>query len=671
MAGFIRRFGYNPGIEQITQIEGVVIVDTPPPGAVNGISNGVVGVVGEFSDMTYATQVSSSGVVATKAQPVEVFSSQDMLTKLGGWDETLGNFGTADGNGFALLRNKKFSRLVCVPVNLASAGAGRVWRELPTNKSASIALPIVPMQGGVVQAGREFATNPYRVRLAKRVNFTGLGHFKNGTDGAVTAAGAATSGAFTAAGGGFLTAYNGGPVPKGSILVLGTIGGAGALGANALTLRVTAQASSNTSLTVEKLDGSSFTWTTGTNLPWRLHPQSDADSAGLVNAGAYALADTGGYGLPCRPVPLAAETGTVPAATSLAPVSVPTAGSASSWDPLSGLTLRSHQSAGFVYVAATQGRNAVNDATIDALYLTALDSLLADEVPARDVNIVLAARTSTNIRTALKAHVLSASEVGLGRLACLSPGLDTVSSTTAISSSDPGVGATRHERVEYAWPGLKTFIPEAVGTTLSTADGNTTTDGVLDTRSDAWLASVLSNLPPERNPGQSGAPVSTIMAPVLGIQRGMTALTVGDYSNMRAYGICGPRIDSDAGAIFQSGVTSSLTSGEKNISRRRMADFIQDSVGRALKKFVKQPLTTALKDAVVGEIDAFLNQLKSPNNPAAQRIVDYSVDDKSGNTPDLEARGVFVVIGRARTLASADFIVFQSEVGEGVKVTAS
>ena len=70
MSGFVRRYGFSPGVETITLIEGVVIVDLPPPGTVNGQSSGVVGMVGEFADMTYATSVDSSGAVTTKAQPV-------------------------------------------------------------------------------------------------------------------------------------------------------------------------------------------------------------------------------------------------------------------------------------------------------------------------------------------------------------------------------------------------------------------------------------------------------------------------------------------------------------------------------------------------------------------------------------------------------------------------
>lgn len=665
MSGFTRRFGSFPGIETITTIEGVNIVDLPPPASIAGVSSGVVAMVGEFADMTYATAVSSTGVVTTKAQPVEVFSAQDMADKVGGWDSSIGNFGVAMGNGFAALRNKTFSRLVVIPVNLASSAAGRAWRDLPTNAGAALATPVVTMQGGVVAAGREFKSGVNRVHLAKRAVFTALGHYFANTDGATTTAAAAATQVLTSAAGGFLTANAGSPVPKGAIVVLGQIGGAGALGTNAGTYRVQATASVDTTLTLEKLDGTNFVLTTGSSQPFRIHPQTDADTGGTAGINSN-LADTSGYTLPARPLDA-----TIAAATAMAPTVVPSAATATTWDSLSGITLRSHVSTGFVYVSTTQAPNAVNDATIDALYTTAMDALLGDASPSRDVNILVAARASNTINAYIKTHVLQASAVGVGRIGIISPILTTTSVTSAISSSAPGVGASRDERVVYSWPGAVTFIPDAVGTSLGTADGLTTTDGNIDTFGSAWLAAVLSNLAPERNPGQAASPVNTVLSPIIGIQRGVPVLGLNEYSALKAAGICGLRLDRADGPVFQSGVTTSLTAGKTNINRRRMADFLQDSLALALSSFSKLPLTQSLKDAVSGEVDAFLNGLKSPSNPAAQRIVNYQVDDKSGNTPDLLARGVYVVIVRVQTLSTADFIVLQTEVGEGVKITAS
>jgi len=661
LPGFIRRFQYFPGIEQITQIEGVVIVDLPPPGAVNGVGVGTVCVVGEFADMTYGTSVDTSGNVSTKGQPVEVTSGQDLLDKLGSFDETLGDTGLAGGNGFITIRNKKFSRLMAVPVNLCSAKGVRLFRDLPTCKSATDPNPVVVVSGAAVAAGREFKTGANRVRTGARKAFTALGQYKQAVDGAVVAAGSpGPTQTFGSATGAFTTARNGLAVKKGDILVVGVIGGAGALGANAATYRVTADATVATQLTVQKMDGTSFDWSSGTALPYRVHFNSDADTGGEA-----ALADDGGHTVPARPLDA-----TITGSTNVNPTVVPPAGTATSWDPLSGLTLNTIATTGLVYTSTIQASNAVNDATIDALYSLAIDSLLTDDLPGREANILLLARHSDTIRAKQKSHVLTASGQGVGRITTMSPGLTTVSLAAAIGDAAPGVGATREERVEYAWPGMRTFIPEAVGFAMKGADGLPHTDGLLDVHGDGYLASVLSVLPPERNPGQATAPVPEVMASVLGFQRGVSGLSIGDYIQLRDKGVVALRIDRTAGPIFQSGVTSSLISGQKNINRRRMADFIEDSLSQRYVQFAKLPLTAALKDTIVGETDAYMSQLLSENNPPAQRINGYIIDDKSGNTPGTEGRGIYVVIVKVRTLATADFITLVAEVGEQVNVTA-
>ena len=662
MSGFVRRFGSFPAADVIQQIEGVDIVDLPPPGAVNGVGVGVAAVIGEFADMSHGLSVDTVGVVTTNPVPVEVTSAQDLLDKVGGFDETIGDTGISGGSGFIALRNKKFFRLVVVPVNLASANAGRLFRELATNKGATDPTPIVPMSAGSVSAGREFKTGVNRVRTCKRVVFSSLGAYAQGTDGAVTAAGApAATQTFTSAGSLFLTANGGLGVKKGDFLVVGQIGGAGALGANAATYRVHADPTINTSLVVEKLDGANFDWTSGTALPFRVHPATDADS------GVGEVADTIACTVPARPLDA-----TVAAATSIAPSVVPPAGTATTWDPLSGLHFRTHPTGALTYTSTIQAPNAISDATIDALYAPCFDALLSDDLPSRDVNIVIPARTSATIRAKQKSHVLEASAVGYGRISPVSPPLTTLTVSGVIVDASPGVGATRDERIIYDWPGVQTFIPEAVGFNMKGADGFNHSDGMIDTHLNMWMASVLSNLAPERNPAQQTDPIPTIMSPIMSFQRGVSKLNINDYILLRKYGIAAARYDRTIGGfIFQSGVTSSLTSGQKNINRRRMADYLEDSIAERLNQFSKLPLTQSLKDSEIGECDAFLTLLKSDNNPAAQRIFDYRLDDVSGNTSDLEGAGIHVIIVKVRTLPTADFIVLQAEVGENVRVTSA
>lgn len=658
--GFIRRFSSYPGNNVIAQIEGINIIDLPPPGSIQGVGEGTVALVGEFADVSLAVTVSASGVVSTLTQPYQVSSAQDLLNNFGGFDETLGDTGISGGNGFIALRNKSFASLVVVAVNNASAQGVRFYRHLPTNASSTNPTPAQFLQSAQIAAGRQFLSGVNRVRCAKLVTFTALGQYASGIDGAVTSSSPAENIVFGSAGGAFLTAKNGGPVQAGDLIVIGVIGGAGALGANALTLRVEANASSNTQLSVEKLDGSNFDWTTTTALPWRLHPASDADT-GLQNP----LSAAGGFLIPARPLDA-----TVAANSILAPSLVPPVETATSWDPLSGLAMALGAS-GITYTASVQAPNAASAAGLDALYVNALTSLLATTDPADLVNIVYTARHSLAIRNALNTHVSLQSGNGIGRTAPTSPELTIVTTAAVVAGSDPGVGANRNERLDYNWPGVQTFIPEAVGFAMKGADGLLYTNGMIDVHLDGWMAAVLSNLAPERNPGQAADPVATVLSPILGLQRNAPTLMMQDYITLKAAGIAALRIDKKVGPVFQSGVTTSLVSGQTSIQRRRMADFLEDSIADALDPLSKLPLTQGFKDSVVSEIDSFLDGLKSPNNPPASRINDYNVDDVSGNTTAGLAAGIFVVIVNVQLTPTADFIVLQFNVGNNVVIHSS
>lgn len=679
MAGFVRRYGDFPGSEVITQIEGVVIVDTPPPGAVNGTGVGTVAVVGEFTNMEHATAADSGGLISTSVKPQEVFSGKDLIDKSGPFDPTIGDFGGDDGNGFAKIRNKRFSRLVVVPVNLCSARGSRVVRQLPVCTSQTNADPVVPVIPGSVEAAAEFRSGAGRLKLGKRHTFTARTTLATGLNGELIAGVSAATQSFDADVGfdwaaivrpdGNLGAR------EGDVLVIG-YNNAGALApsAEAGTYRVQTTPGAGTAITVERLDGANFAWSNQPNVPWRLHFGTDADSApervsGSPAAGGYSAADAGGYVVPIRPITdsTGAQTdGTFPASTVLTPAVAPPALTGDSADALSGLQARLHVGGTTGFNADLQGINRANHADLDAAYATAIDALLGEELPARGVNIVVSARRSSAIRTKLKSHVTTSSSVGVGRRAILSPALDTLSLATVLGDADPGAGANRHERLDYSWPGAQHFVPEAVGYLLGRADGTFTSDGILDDAFDGWLASLESNLAPEKNPGQASEPVPSILAPIVGIQKGVGSLGINEYIQLRAKGIAALRIDRTVGPIVQSGVTTSLVSGQKNINRRRFADFIQDSVAQRLVFFSKQVLTNQLKDAMAGEIDAFFNELLSPNNPPAQRISAYLIDEMSGNTPSLTQKGIHAIIGKVEMLATGDFIVFQSEVGLGV-----
>jgi len=662
-AGFIQRFGSLPSVQQIQAIEGVVIVDGVGPAQIQGTGTGVVGVVGEFADMSQAVLV-EGGNVSSKSQPVAVTSDAMLVSYVGGFDSTLGDFGGAGGNGLADIRGKRFAGLVVAPVNLASSKAVRLVRDLPTNASATDPSPIIPMQGATVFAGTLFqdGSATKQTKTAGRVVFAGTGAYLSATDGVSVAGGSSGGQLFQSATAAFVT--NG--VAVGDAIVIGVFG----TDADAGTYRVRA-ISSETQLVVGKLDGTDFAWTGDTALPFRIHAAACADSgAGLFTTLAQ-------FTVPARPI-----MENVAEAVVLVPAVPAAAGSATAWEPLSGLKLCTQPGSGngLVYTADVQAPNAANSSALLAKYVEVIEALEADSDPANAINIVMASRSARLLAKELRLLAESRSAAGLGMVAVVAPGLGcqtlaaaTSSATGATTDSVFGVAASdaagRSDRVIYTWTGIRQYNPDAVGISIETATGGTTTDGVLDLTACGHLCSVLSQIPPERNPGELTALTTSALATILGQQRGAPVLTRADYEIMKAGGICGIRIDRATGPVFQSGITTSLVSGRTRISRRRMADFIQDSLARQYNLYVKQLLTDDVKTALISETDAFLASLKSEAVPRQQRISDYSVDATSGNTPEQEAAGIYVLTVAVRLLSEADNIVLLSNISESVVVT--
>ncbi len=309
---------------------------------------------------------------------------------------------------------------------------------------------------------------------------------------------------------------------------------------------------------------------------------------------------------------------------------------------------------------------ALSEAAVDAQYQAALDSTLNLNSVAREANLVWSARQSNNLRRMLRDNAVSASANGMfGRVAVTRAPMGTAIAT-ARGTAEPGVGATRNQRLVYCWPQWRSFVPTIALRGVAGGDGFTD-DGVIDIGADGFLVSVCSQLAPEENPGQ----LTGFLGAVVGLESAAPELTITDYTNLRGSGICGPRMD-EGSPIYQSGVTSvdpTVNPNLRNIARRRMADFIQDSMARRAKAFSKKLSTRSRRNAIVGEQNAFLRGLLSPNNPDRARIEGYVLDTKNGNTKESLAAGLFRVITRVRTLPSLDSIAVQTQIGETVEVS--
>lgn len=300
---------------------------------------------------------------------------------------------------------------------------------------------------------------------------------------------------------------------------------------------------------------------------------------------------------------------------------------------------------------------ALTEVQMDVAYQAAIDASMDLTGPAREANISISARQSTTIKRVGRQNAIDASEQGLfGRKFIASAPIGF-----SQSQAQTDVALYRSDRLWYTWPGWQVQIPEIAIVGTAGGDGFTD-DGVITVRADGPLASLCCQLPPEDNPGQETGLIEAFFQ----VEPTSVPLGINAYKALKAAGICAPRRDRKSGSIYQSGVTSSLTPGLKTIARRKMADFIEDTIGEEASPYSKKTARNAIVDAIDSILQQFLGDLLSVNQPEQQRINSFSVDAASGNTPSMNAQGIFVWVVKVRTLASLDAIVFQAEIGEGV-----
>jgi hypothetical protein len=306
---------------------------------------------------------------------------------------------------------------------------------------------------------------------------------------------------------------------------------------------------------------------------------------------------------------------------------------------------------------------ALTEAQLDAAYVAAIQSTKSLTQAGKEANVILAARQSNIVRTALRDSALEASAEGAyGRMAMIRPPLGTLRAT-ARAAAQPGVGAYRDQRVAYCFPGVQTYLSQIAF--QGTAGGSGfSSDGIIDVGFDAFVASVLSQLPPEENPGQ----ITTFLNGVLGLEAGnddVQDMTIGDYTLFRASGIAAPRQSINTGTfVIQSGVTSvnpATNPNLRNIARRRMADFIQDSLALRATAFGKQLSTRSRRAAILSEFRAFMSDLVDEERLDSQSVV-------VGSDAAEIAAGLYRLRIKGRTLASLDSIVLESTIGESVTI---
>jgi hypothetical protein len=236
---------------------------------------------------------------------------------------------------------------------------------------------------------------------------------------------------------------------------------------------------------------------------------------------------------------------------------------------------------------------------------------------------------------------------------------------TTISQILANVALYRSDRVFYTGKALKVLIPAIAE--QGTAGGlGFTADGVITVRPDGPLTTICATLGVAENPGQQTGLIEDFFS----VDSGGEVLSIDAYKAFKAAGAVVPRVDRTSGTIFQSGVTTSLESGRKNIARRKVADSIQDTLTELIAPYTKKLSTQRRRDAIRSVIEQYLASLVSANNPAASVIQEFSVSDgvNAGNTPEVLALGVFYIQAVVRSYASLDDIVIQTEIGENANI---
>lgn len=311
-----------------------------------------------------------------------------------------------------------------------------------------------------------------------------------------------------------------------------------------------------------------------------------------------------------------------------------------------------------VVVALTVART---EAQVDNAYLAAFDATLATNGAAKEANYSISARGGAVVGAKGKQNAIDAStSKGLfGRKFIYGAALGLTQ-----TQAQAEVATFRADRFWYTWPAWKVRIPEIAE--RGTAGGlGFTADGVISVRSDGPLSSICGRLAPEENPAQATA----LIAEFFEVDSSGVDLDIDNYKALKAAGICAPIVDEGV-PQYQSGVTSVdpiTTSARKNIARRKMADFIQDSGAILLKPFSKKLNKRSRRDAARARLDSFLAGLLAPESDELARIKGYILSE-SNNTAAQLALGIFIIDGSVRIFSSLDAIVFRTEIGEGVVI---
>lgn len=181
-----------------------------------------------------------------------------------------------------------------------------------------------------------------------------------------------------------------------------------------------------------------------------------------------------------------------------------------------------------------------------------------------------------------------------------------------------------------------------------------------------WLASIISQTHPSVHKGSHTT--KQYLAGVASV--GNDTLTRQDLISLRAAGISTLEHLED-GFCFHSVVTTDLTPGKTELSRRLMTDYIQISMSKRLVSYVKDKNTKVSRAQEVGEIHSFLLSLQEegPGKTIDDDDPDlgpgFDVDKNSVNTGRDRGQGIEKTLTLIRLVGHRLYDVLETEIGTG------
>jgi hypothetical protein len=185
----------------------------------------------------------------------------------------------------------------------------------------------------------------------------------------------------------------------------------------------------------------------------------------------------------------------------------------------------------------------------------------------------------------------------------------------------------------------------------------------------SWIASLLSQTAAYKDP--AAASNAKFLAGVTGLK---LDLKRSDYVSLDAAGVMGIEFDGDIGYKIKNGVTTHiLNSALRPVLRRRMADYLQDSIAVYLKNFQDETNSLLNRIGAKGAIELWIQSQKDlgilPKDSEVTGGLSTLVDIDSLNTDEVIANGYFYILLKQRIYSSMRYIVLKTQIGTSVVVT--